>query len=131
MKVQSPGILTAALLGGGGLLAYSLVRGSGVGVVLAAVLLGQGLHIALSPAAYAKYKEAGKNTRETDRAVFGRFAGIVPWGCLVPLPGALVCAVAGGLHHPWPAVLLFCLVPVYLGTVAYIRWDYKQKHQKG
>ena len=108
---------------------YSLVSGNDVGAVLSVVLLGQGLQIALSPTAYAKYKEAGKNTRETDRAVFGRFAGIVPWGWLVPLLGALVCAVVGGFDHPWPAVLLFCLVLVYLGLVAYIRWDYKQKHQ--
>ena len=108
---------------------YSLVSGNDVGAVLSVILLGQGLHIALSPTAYAKYKEAGKNTRETDRAVFGRFSGIVPWGWLVPLLGTLVCAVVGGLDHPWPAVLLFCLVPVYLGVVAYVRWEYKQKHQ--
>ncbi len=130
MKVYSWSILISTVLLGFIYMAYTIKgisdgRVEPVGIVLMVVLIGQGLHAALSKEGFEKEQKTRMKQKRVFGKLFGRWSSVVTWGPVVLFIVAWACSVLAPARK-WLVLLLFIVGILYAIGLAILFFVYRR-----
>jgi cell division protein FtsW (lipid II flippase) len=133
VKIQDWVIFISALLSGIGLFPFFLVKALSSGALIDWAwcifwlgLAGFGLHISFSKEAYEKYKRQQTRQKIVQKKAYGHFAPVAPYGGLILMIFAAVCAKCFP-NHLWITYFFLLLAVIYSVWLLV----FNIKHKKG